>query len=268
MLKKKIALLGLIFTAGSNSTVSSISETAAYGFAALGGVVAGGATGAIIAANQTEYSLTPIILGGAVVGAVTGGLLYLILESYTPNGHFRYASRIINQLSIDGLININIADADRATAGINAYFGTSWPLILAREKLMRDAQSLQSALHSLEEARSGAQADPMKYALITQGCGGLYYSAAIINEKIEAVLQFVSTHQKYDLQVQLYEHHKEKEADRAHKNQLMAAKLGHKFQEARLERDYKRTENQRDRDLIAARAAHAPVQLNMNLGGR
>jgi hypothetical protein len=268
----KSALLSLVLVA-SMPTAKPISENAVYAWSGGSAVVVGSLTAAVIHYNQNNGGATTpshlrTIIGGSLAGLATGALVYYILNQYTPNGHFSYAYGIINSLASNSLINMNLDNADNATARIARQFGTSWSLILARESLTESANLLNKALSSLQTAHNEAILDPAKYPLIIQGYPGLLHSGLNIHPSIERVLTFINNHPRYDQQVAMYERHKEEKARRAHEKEIAAAKSAHKSTESKLERDYRREENEKDRALIAGHAAAAPVRLNMNLGGR
>lgn len=267
---RRLLTLSLIFLVGMQPS-QPISENTVTLCSIGGGTVVGGLTGWGIKSyaegegwsNGVKWGAT--IGGGALAGVATGALIYKLMSFYTPTGRFNYASGIIGSLSVNPLVNIDVRSFDSTTARITAMYGTSWPLTLAREDLMTQARHLGAALAALNDAHSEASSNPTSYGAIMQQTPALRESAARSYTQIESVLEFITKHPNYDKQVALFEQHEAERRQRDHEAALQRQKLAHKTTEKMLDRDYKRRENERDRQFAATRPN---ARLNLNIGGR
>ncbi len=267
-------ILSLILTCGlslSFAPIQSISETTATACAIGGGTFAGAAAGyGIYAATQAaESSSTSSLLwaglGGAAIGFTTGGLIYSIMNSYTPTGRFAYAQGIIYTLLNDPVISKATSSNDLIIARITSTYGTSWPLICAREELMRQSVDLGSASAALNAAYQEATQSPGSYPNIMQEYQKWSASIPGIYGSIEQVLLAITTNKLYDQQVKLFEKHQTEIRRQQHERSLQLEKQAHESWENEKERMYKKEENKKDRTFIANKPN---ASLKFNMGGR
>ncbi len=251
--------------------VSPISETTVTACAVGGGIACSALTGYGIhllarhngCSNTSTWLLTG--LGSAAAGFAAGALIHNIMSKYTPTGRFAYAQGVIASLHANKLIARAGDNQDAVVARIISIYGTSWPLVAARESLMRNSINLGSASTELDLAYNEAIQAPDNYPFIIQGYHGLRASIPAIYNNIELLLQIITKHEKYDLQVGLFEKHMAQMRKQQHEKTLQSDKLSHDSWENHKERDYKRKENDKDRHLVAGRPT---AKLNFTMGGR
>lgn len=301
---KKLATLSLALAFCSQQTARPISETTATVCAIGGGAVSGALAGYGIHylakkngySNTTTWLLTG--LGSATAGVGAGALIYYIMSKYTPTGRFAYAQGIIAELYADPIIAGAHDGTEHLIARITSAHGTSWPLVAARENLMRQSVNLGSAATALDMAYTEAKANPGRYPEIMQNYQQLRASIPHIYHNIEHVLNIITNNEKYDSQVQLFERHmeqvrqqqhelalqgnqlsherwenyqdrdhdsREKNKDRIHQSNESSKKYYYKYNDKREERDYKRQENHKDRVFAASRPN---TKINFSMGGR
>lgn len=267
-------LLSLILACSLSFSVAPIqpvSETTATACAIGGGALAGTAAGyGIYAATQaangsSTSSLLWAGLGGAAIGFATGGLIYSIMSSYTPTGRFTYAQGIIYTLLNDPVISKATSSNDLIIARITSTYGTSWPLICAREELMRQSVDLGSASAALNAAYQEAAQNPGSYPHIMQEYQKLSAAIPGIYGSIEQVLLAITANRLYDQQVKLFEKHQTEIRRQKHERSLQLDRQAHESWESQKERMYKEEENKKDRAFIANKPN---ASLKFNMGGR
>ncbi len=253
------------------TTVSPISETTVTACAIGGGVLSSAAAGyaihSIAKSNGCSDTSTWLWtgLGSAATGFAVGALIYKIMGMYTPTGRFAYAQGVIATLSVDPIITKAGDSPDQIVARITSMHGTSWPLVAARETLMRQSVELGSASSALDAAYNEAIQRPADYPYILQRYQGLRTSIPNIYANIEHVLLVISKNEKYDLQVGLFEKHQAEIRQQQHEKTLQSSQQYHESWENYKERDYKRKENDKDRKLVASKPN---AKLNFTMGGR
>ncbi len=153
-------------------------------------------------------------LGGVVVGAWLGFCIRDAFQPYTPTGKFAFAKRQLTQVLQSTLLNTNFTTPDDLTGGINARFGTSWSLVIAREELLRESQRLHGARLALTSAYEAARKTPADYATIMEQYTPLLTLIESTRQKIDAIVAFITSDGRYHNQVGLYEQHVEIERAR------------------------------------------------------
>ncbi len=255
-------LLVCVISSTALTPIKPISETTAHLGAVAGGLIAGGATGVGIYScsfnNHTDQSIRKVvsILSGAAAGGITWYLLYKWLYSMTPPGRFAAAQAIVFNASFDSLIAREYTSEEYLISHVTARFGTSWPLVIAREYLMTMSRNLLDARSLLNNAYQEAQNNTSYTSLCVQ-CQQLQQKISYIAPIIEKRLLVITRNEKYDLQIQLYERHIEEERRRQHEQKLQHEALLHDSMEREADR---RNERNRDRQKYQ----HQQAILNQN----
>jgi hypothetical protein len=258
----KKTLIACLMSTTIMTHVKPISETTAHLGAIAGGLIAGGATGigtySLAFDNRSNQNIRKIvsILSGAAAGGLTWYLVHKWLYSMTPPGRFATAQAIIFNVSFDSLIAREYRTEQDLFSHVTARFGTSWPLVIARERYMSMSSGLLEARSLLNSAYQEAQNNPSYTSLCAQ-CQQLQQKISDIAPIIENRLTVITKNEKYDLQTQLFERHMEEERHRQHEQHLQYQALAHDSYQREADR---KNERQRDEN----RYQHQQNILNQN----
>lgn len=267
----KKALYALMLVSSTCIPAKPISETAATVGAGVGGAVAGAAAGAgtywIALKNCQNEPLRLTASGLALlgVGGLTTYFLYQWLYSMTPPGRVAAASILIANASYDSLICNEFATHEALFSHSTARFGTSWPLVIARERYTTIKHNLDTARVLLNQAIQEAQGNSKYFTLCNQ-CTQLSQTINQIEKTIEPRINAITKNEKYDLQTQLYEKHMEAERKRAHEQSLQFNKLYHDSSERDKDRwhdDHKDNKKYQHQNNILNQNQNRPVMLNI-----
>lgn len=247
-----------------NSPLCAIHENTAK-IGSIGGGVAAGTLSAWLTSlvlNQSSQS-TKLVVSG-LVGLGVGGISWYLLDKYlhtlTPTGRFRAASDLISFVETDSLTVRNFQISEEIISHVNGRFGTSWPLVLARNQFMTMRNSLATA-YSLLSASSNEAAGKLEYGDLCARCKAQQDKIAILADKIEQRLNVLVNDSAYQFQVSLHEKHLEKERNRQLKEREIAAKQNQKRQD----RWHDSFEKNKDRELKErlAQQATGPILLTI-----
>jgi hypothetical protein len=145
--------------------------------------------------------------------------------------------------------------------------GTSYPLVLAREKLVASVHSLGAANDLLTLADNDIRNDASHSPLRKQ-CDRLRVKIQELSQDIEAYLEVITQHPDYRFQVNYYEKHLEAERQRAHEKELSDQKLSHESWEKTMDRWHDSSEKDKDRQLkqnIVNQTQNRPTTVNINI---
>jgi len=234
--------------------VQPLSEsTAKYG-AIAGGVVAGGLAGAgsyYYLTKEKHFEPSTCALLSVLAGTAAGGLTWWALDAWlsslTPRGKYRAATKLVGYVEADSLVNRDFASEKELIRHVNARFGTSWPLALAREQGMSLAASLSSARSLLASAYQEASGQP-EYVTLCADCKNLEARIDQITKIIEPRVNVIINNKDYHFQVKLYEKHLEAERQRAHQEKMKQDDRWHDSSERLKDRNF--TGNQRTLDRL------------------
>ena len=252
-MKKMIIRFAAVVLFCSLTPVKPISEnTAKYG-AIAGGVVVGAAAGVggwyFLEKVQHMDRMTSIILG-VLAGGAAGGLTWWMLDAWlqtlTPRGKYLAALKVVTYVELDSLTARDFATIEELISHVNARFGSSWPLVLAREHCMSMASSLNSVLSSLQSAYYEAKESP-EYATLCNNIQTLQEKIDKLAKRIEVRVNVIVGSQEYQFQVKLYEKHMEAERERAHQAKLKQEDRWHDSAERERDRDFTAREKNKDR---------------------
>lgn len=257
------------------SSAQPLSENMAEMLSVGGGVVIGGAAGAgtyYIADNYTHNNTYKLIAGGIVGGGV-GYLSYSGLHSWlygkTPTARIAAAKAIVfaaaqtleqieQNLTTsfnDRVVKKNFDNDALFIAHVNARFGTSWPLVRAREFLLaipRDARNSVDSLHRLAESAR----EPLDLAMNEMRSSGGYISLKHDGDSIVSAIKSIQNkcvelknndivqlaalveiplvtivqQDNFAFQVELYEKHVEAERQRRHAEEEAARRRQHELE--------------------------------------
>lgn len=270
---KKIAL-ALTLSIGLSVPAKPLSETAAMGWSVAGGVVVGGLaaggtyviTDGMFQSDFMRYLVTGVV--GAGAGALTWKMIYGWLYAKTPTAKVAAASILINtaamnmtaaenqlmKLMQDKVVTKKFATDADFIANVNARFGTSWPLVLARDYLTGLPNALRSLMSDIKSLVGRAQG-PLQDALAEMRSSGGYGTILVeaerleksaldlldqaemfgvqivqLAELIEAPLTTLVQHEKFDFQVGLREKHLEEQRRREHEEAEARRRRAHELQ--------------------------------------
>ncbi len=236
---KRRYILTLISLLSLNTSVSPISENTAN----IGSIGGGAVTGALSAwltslalnqRNATNDTLSPstkYAIAG-LVGAGVGGLTWYGLNQYlhtlTPTGRFRAASDLIMFAETDSFITRKFQSVNEIINHANGRFGTSWPLVLARNHCMTIRNSLSTA-YSLLSASNSEAMGKFEYGDLCARCCTQQNKIQVMTELLEQRVNAVVENESYHFQVKLHEEYleqqraleaqrQEKQRDRAHES--------------------------------------------------
>ncbi len=227
--------------------IKPISETTAHVGSAVSGIAVGAITGAAIYLKGFDRTSNQMVrlgvsaLTGAAVGGLTWYFVYQWLHSLTPPGRVAAAQLIIQHIGADRLASLGM-DTQELEAHVTARFGSSWPLVHAREHLMSMSTSLSIAQELLTKAYNEAQ-EVATYAALCNQCTQLNDKIAAYAATIEQYLVTITKNKKYDSQVKLYEKHMEAERQRQHEASLHHSTLAHDSWERNNDRWHQSSEN-------------------------
>ncbi|MBY0353166.1 hypothetical protein K2W90_02265 [Candidatus Babeliales bacterium] len=265
-----------------NSPLCAIHENTAT-FGAIGGGVAAGAlsawlTSLILNTRPTTIDINNVpkkldfshltnsnkLIISSLVGLGVGGVSWYFLNKYlhtlTPTGRFRAASDLIYFVETDSLIARNFKSTDEIISHANGRFGSSWPLVLARNEYTTMKNALTTAYGLLSASGSEAAGKP-EYGDLCTRCKTQQEKIGVLAEVLEQRLNILVNDSTYQFQVTLHEKHLEKERDRQIKEREIAAKQNQKKQD----RWHESSEKKKDRELKErlAQQATGPIILNI-----
>jgi len=224
-------------------SVSPISERTATVGAALGGLAVGGATSGIVY-WQTKHTTLAVpertiiaALAGTIVGGLTWWGLSALLHSFTPQGKLLAAQKIIAQAEYDALISRNFTTSDELLNAVNIRFGTTWPLVLAREHFINMNRNLALAASMLISAEQEATRDG-GFA-IASACKEYQARIPALIKTIEIYMTNIVHDPAYEAQVKNYEKHQEAERQRLHEAKAKAEDRWHESREKQKDREFK-----------------------------
>ena len=255
------------------NSVNAISEKAAtigaIGGGVVGGLITGGATYALMpqAIEPTAFknSVPPLIVGlGTAV--VSWWLLDRWLSMLTPKGRLSAATKIIRWIETDSFMMREFTSSEELVSYINIRFGTSWPLVFAREHLMQLTEGIEEVLHLLRLIHQDVEGDCLWE--ITTKCKELEVRVQTLTHALEVRMNLVFCHKDYQFQVRLYEKHQEAERQREHEIALRTGEYLHEGYERASDRRLEREEKEKDRRLKRqvldiARANNGPLMISI-----
>lgn len=272
IMKRNIVALSLLTSlAIAPNTTHAISEsTAKIGSAAIG-AVAGVSTGAITYFSLGKMNTAGKIAIATIAGAALGGLswwgAYEILHSMTPEGRFVAAQALISLVELDPVINREIYSLDEFKGQISVRFGTSWPLVRARNHLITRSNNILEAQNLLNSCIKEASADSMQVNLVDQAQKLRAKIPALVGA-IEERMALITQNYDYKDQVRLYENHLEEERNREHISKEKQLDRIQTSYEKYADRSHDSYHKDADRDLKKKAMDRVPAKnarLNVNI---
>ncbi len=204
-------MLALLLFSTSVTQVHSLTENAATGYSVGGGVIAGAVAGAITydliqqPFHQNGAQEALISLGvGAVVGGVSGLLMYWGLYQYTPKARIYAASRIISNVSKNRLASPNAFETDEELfSDATARFHVRWPIAQAHELTIALFDDLSNAAALLDLAATDTQ-NQLEISEIEKLSGKIEPLAIKLQKHATAFQE----HPRYEIQATLLEGHR------------------------------------------------------------
>jgi hypothetical protein len=272
---KKIMVL-VLATSFATTPVKPISETTANIGSAIGGVAVGALSGGYCwytlhqnhdLRTSPEYLFLVSALVAAGCGGITWYILYQILHGYTPQGRINAARAIINNIANDALVKGSRGASDEIIKKATLICGSSYPLVLAREKLVAFVHSLGAAQELLTLADNDIRSD-ISLSHLGKQSERLNIKISELSQTIEAYLEIITQHADYRFQVNYYEKHLEAERQRAHEKALSDQRLSHESWEKNMDRWHDTSEKDKDRELkqnIVNQTQNRPTTVNINI---
>ena len=159
------------------------------------GLAAGGAAGYYF--YKWLYSLTPEAKAAALKALAEKRLFELVTIIKT-------IEMTVQEIDFDPLSN-TFTDTDNLIANLVARFDKfSWPLVLGKNLLSQNLQTLKEALKTISLVQPEIQQNK-NCATLAQKCSQLITQIMALSSRININLISIIKHEKYDFQAQLYE---------------------------------------------------------------
>jgi len=272
----KMISLGIAFSVCLSFQANSISEQTAKigsiaGGAAIGAVTTAG-TYLLIKDSEVASSFIAKIAIAGIAGACTGGITWFILDQLlqkmTPIGRFNAADIIVNYVNLDSIIARNFSSPKDFESHVSARFGTSWPLVMARNHMNRMLESLAQAYQLLEHSHNEAQGTA-RYGDLPHRCKEMQGKIGMIRQAIDDRMDLIvgnQLHERYQFQVQLYEKHLEASRKRKAKRQEKYSDQLHEALEKNNDRTHDSKERNKDRlnkQQMLGQSGNRPVMISV-----
>ncbi|MBD3231386.1 hypothetical protein GF322_01855 [Candidatus Dependentiae bacterium] len=278
MMNKKINFFIILVTFFIFSFIKPLKESHckwwASGIGGVAGVISGGLM--LNKSFKKKLNLKDFFISSGVgtgIGVLIGYIIYKILLSYTPEARYFASKNIVRNIFSDEIIGSNFCSEDLLIKCIIAKFGTSWPLVLARNYFEFATCSLKNARVSLDKARKEIKNDP-SYSKLLQKIKDLEENIKILIDLITERMSLLISHPDYKFQVKLYEKHikeirkrehetKERDKDRVLTYYIHSSKINEKGKD-RQSRENIRREEIRQKERILENNPHIPASVNVN----
>jgi hypothetical protein len=193
----------------TKAKVCTVVATLATG-AAVGGLTA-------LAVKDANWQKQNKVITAVAASAVGLGLGYLmwdaIFSKYTPMNRILAAEAAVFMAQQDTLISMPFEDIDSFVAHVNVRFGTSYPLVLAREQLLAKATDLGFVLSMVYSAIRDSSGTNEAYEVARRG-KVLEAKLPALTNVIEQKVRILVTMPEYKDQMIVYEKHLEAELQR------------------------------------------------------
>lgn len=270
--RRNIVTLGLVasLVAAPNAAYAISESTAKFGSVAIG-AVAGVGTGTITYCALSEMNTAGKIAIATLAGATVGGLswwsAYHFLHSMTPEGRFVAAQQLISLVELDPVINREIFSLEDFKGQLSVRFGTSWPLVRARNHLITRSNNILEAQNLLNSCIREASADSMLGNLVDQAQKLRSKIPALVGA-IEERMALITQNYDYKDQVRLYENHLEEERRREHiskEKQLDRLHTSYEKHSDRAQDSYHKDANRDLKKIAMQRVPAHNAALNVNI---
>lgn len=252
-LKKTLACL--VFT-GLMVNANPVSERTAKIAPIVGGIAVGAGAGLLshflilkqfqcLRDKTSERAIISVLIG-LIAGGLTWYGLDVWLSSLTPRGKYLTAYKLVKLLEGDGFLNREFTTSDDLIGATNTYFGTSWPLVLAREYLTLKKNNLVKAANLIHEIYQEIESD-VSSADIYDKCKVLEQKLLPIERLIESKMIVIVSHKDYLEQMKIYEKHMEDERRMLHEQRMKEEDRWHETHEHDKDRRFSREEKEKDR---------------------
>lgn|GEM_PF-3641145 len=224
MNKKLLSIVGcFVFSCVGFSDIKPLTNSKAKLATVLSsaatGIVAAGAT--YVAIDQVcgyiaaDSDVKKLFVGGS--GLVFFGLAYLmfdhIFSKYTPAKRIILAEALVRGAEQDSMLRSSFDNIDDLAVHINARFGTNWPLLCAREKLI-DLLTKLAMVMSLTSNAAADAAGTDEYSDIAERAKVLLLKLPKITKVIENKIDLIIKYPDYTEQRKLFEKYQEAERQR------------------------------------------------------
>lgn len=260
-----VVVIGFCVNSGRAITEKTATIGAVGGGVVLG-LIAGGLTyGATNPSLSGNKSIIPAFFVGVGTVAVSWWLLDQLLATFTPKGRINAAKNIVRWVESDSVLMREFT-SDELVSYINARFGSSWPLVLAREHVMSLTRGIDEVFNLVARVRQDLEEDD-SFGFSTKG-QEFERKACFLMRALELRMNLIINHKDYQFQVKLYEKHQEAVRQREHDMALKAGERAHESWERSKDRRHESEEKERDRQLKqqaldSALINHGPVMVSV-----
>lgn len=224
MNKKVVFIFGcLVFSFVNFNNVNSLTNTkakvAAVACSLATSVALAGASYGILKNSFEDWNnpeAKNIITGGfGIAGLGLGYLLFdHIFSQYTPSKRVHFSEAVVYMIETDSLFTQSFNSVDDLVMYVNARFATSWPLLLARERLVGMLNSLGDVLILTQKSEVDA-INTSEYQNISGRCKALRFKLPAITKEVERKIDLIVRLPDYYAQRELFERYQEAERQRA-----------------------------------------------------